>query len=266
MMILLAFFLVWVMVCIYFYRAQERFIYVPDISIPSLKRASAYPGQEVEIHPEDDPEMATTSWYFRACQGKGTILFFHGNNGNIETRTGWMQFALAAGWGLLMVGYRGYGGNPGIPSQAGLTHDGLSAYDWLVHEAGVPAAQIFIFGHSLGSAVACQIASQRPAKALGLMSPMTHMAHVAFDRYPFLPAPLLIKDQWRSIDAMDCIKCPLAIAYCDKDTTVRPKRSLQLYQAYEGVKELTLLPGVGHGEIALSGGPQVLVDFFERRA
>ena len=254
----------WLLICVYFYYAQDGIMYETDPKVPSLKRASVYAGQAVQINPDGEPEISNTSWYFPASKGMGTILFFHGNNGNIETRTGWMQFALAQGWGLMMVGYRGYGGNAGTPNQAGLPTDALAAYDWLVHEAEVPAGEINIFGHSLGSAIACQVASQRPCKALGLMSPMTHMADVAFDAYPFLPTPLLVKDQWRSVDVINQIDCPLAITYCDKDTTVRGKRSVQLFEASTGPKELHLIPGIDHGDIALSGGPQVLVDFFSR--
>ena len=66
---------------------------------------SVYPGDMIALVPEAG--LKTTSWHFPAQEGKGTILFFHGNNGHIETRTGWMQFALAQGWGLFMVGYQG---------------------------------------------------------------------------------------------------------------------------------------------------------------
>ena len=145
----------WLLICVYFYQAQDGIMYETDPKVPSLKRASVYAGQAVQINPDGEPEISNTSWYFPASKGMGTILFFHGNNGNIETRTGWMQFALAQGWGLMMVGYRGYGGNAGTPNQAGLTTDALAAYDWLVHEAEVPAGEINIFGHSLGSAIAC---------------------------------------------------------------------------------------------------------------
>ena len=257
--------ILWLAICVYFYIAQDAIMYETGPAVPSMARASVYPGVEVRISPDDQRELTTTSWHFAAKDGMGTILFFHGNNGNIETRTGWMQFALAQGWGLMMVGYRGYGGNPGRPNQAGLTADALAAYDWLVHEAGVAADTLHIFGHSLGSAIACQVASKRPCKSLGLMSPMTHMAHVAFDKYPFLPTPWIVKDHWRSVDVINAIDCPLAITYCDRDTTVRGRRSVQLYAASTGPKERHLIPGIDHGDIALSGGPQVIVDFFARQ-
>ena len=98
----------WLLICVYFYQAQDGIMYETDPKVPSLKRASVYAGQAVQINPDGEPEISNTSWYFPASKGMGTILFFHGNNGNIETRTGWMQFALAQGWGLMMVGYRGY--------------------------------------------------------------------------------------------------------------------------------------------------------------
>ena len=253
----------WVLACVYFYRAQYGFMYLPSRAVPSLNKASVYDGQLVPIQVEEN--LITTSWYFPAQKGQGTILFFHGNNGNIETRTGWMQFALAQGWGLLMLGYRGYGGNPGTPRQAGLIQDGLAAYDWLIDQ-GIGADKIHLFGHSMGSAVACQVAIQRPCQSVGLMSPLSSAVDVGHDTFPFLPMSLMLKDTWRSIDVIDQIQAPLAIVYCDGDRTVRAKRSLQLYAAAKAPKELHLIPGLDHGQIALSGGPQVLVDFFARNA
>ena len=254
----------WLMAYVYFYRAQDRLIYEVDDQIPDMARASVYCGQEITLTPADAPGLKTMSWYWPAKNNRPTILFLHGNNGNIEGRTGWMQFALTAGWGLLMVGYRGYGGNPGTPSQRGLIHDGLCAFDFLAQECKIPGDQIHIFGHSLGSAVATQVAAQRPCGALGLMSPLTAMHHVAFDAYPFLPMGLIVRDQWRSIEKITAINCPLAIVACDRDTTVRFRRSQQLFAAALQPKEFLNIPGIDHGDIALSGGPEYLVDFFDR--
>lgn len=262
--ILLLLLVLWLLACLHFYRRQDKIIYDPDTRTPDMARASVYPGEIVEISPADEPDLTTHSWYWPAKDGMDTILFFHGNNGNIETRTGWMQFAIKAGWGLLMVGYRGYGGNEGTPNQAGLTADGLAAHDYLTQERGVPASQIHIFGHSLGSGVTCQVAAKRPSASIGLMSPFSTMYHAGFDRYPFLPTQIITRDKWKSIDVIAQVNRPLMIAYCDQDTTVRAKRSLQLYAAAQQPKELLLIPGIDHGDIALSGGPKAIVEFFDR--
>lgn len=256
--------LAWLGLCVGLYAYQNRLIYDRDAIAPQMGRASVYPGQVLDLSPLDDASLRTTSWYWPARGGRPTILFLHGNNGNIEVRTAWMQFALAAGWGLLMVGYRGYGGNPGRPSQSGLIHDAMQAYDYLVTEQGLDAAQIHIFGHSLGAAVAVQLAVRRPARSLGLLSPFTTMLRSAHDRYPFLPMRLIIRDQWRSIDLIGQISCPLCIVACDRDTMVRFSRSQQLYAAANSPKEFLNIPGLDHGGISLSGGPQALVDFFDR--
>ena len=142
MIFLLILLAVWLMVCLGFYRFQNRLIYDPCKVRPEMAKASVYPGQEIELSPADDPSLTTTSWYWPAQPGRPTILFCHGNNGNMEVRTAWMQFALGRGFGMLMLGYRGYGLNPGQPSQAGLTADALAAFDYLTLDQEIPGSRL----------------------------------------------------------------------------------------------------------------------------
>ena len=262
---LLLFLLVgWLLLCLGFYMFQHALMYRPDQHIPDMKRASVYPGHLVHLRSKDDASLRTTNWYWPSNVGKPTILFLHGNNGTIESRTAWMQFALTTGWGLMMVGYRGYGGNPGRPTQAGLVADSLRAYDFLIENQAISPKNIGVLGHSLGAAVAVQLAIKQPIGALGLISPFTSAHHMAFDSLPILPWQLILRDQWRSIDLIADVLCPIAIVACDRDKTVPFKRSQQLFNAAPEPKEFLNIPGLDHDSIALSGAPQALVDFFDR--
>ncbi|MGB0718347.1 MAG: alpha/beta hydrolase [Alphaproteobacteria bacterium] len=261
MLILAAILLVgsWITTCLYFFLIQTRLVYRTNPDRPVMRRSAVYSGSEVTLNP--DPGIENVCWHWPSANGYPTILFCHGNNLNIEVRASWMQFAIGRGFGLFMAGYRGFGGNPGTPTQAGLITDALASYD---HLSSLGVKDIHVLGHSLGSSVAVHLASERRCKSVGLLSPFTSMVDAAWDLYPFLPIRIILRDQWKSIDIINKIDCPIMIVACDGDTTVRYSRSKKLFAHASSPKEFLNIPGVDHGDISLQGGPKALVDFFER--
>ncbi|MFC6655344.1 alpha/beta hydrolase [Roseibium salinum] len=174
----------------YMYLTQRGFIFVPtgDLSSPEEKGL-----EEIVV---ETPDMAdgtqVTVWRAEpAAEGNPTVLYFHGNAGNISSR--WQRFRqiLDSGFGLYAPSYRGYAGSEGKPSEAALISDGLEHFDRLA-ASGTP---IIVHGESLGTGVAVAVAARRPAAdLLVLEAPYTGLADMASEQYPWLPVDLLMKD------------------------------------------------------------------------
>src|SRR5205085_2557242 len=113
--------------------------------------------------------LALLCWYLPPPEGRPVVLYFHGNGGNIGYRADRVARFAAEGFGVLMLEYRGYGGNPGSPSEAGFIADAEAALRFL-HNEGVAASRVVLYGESLGSGVAVQIAARHPVAALILES------------------------------------------------------------------------------------------------
>jgi fermentation-respiration switch protein FrsA (DUF1100 family) len=182
-------------------------------------------------------------------------------NGNAGDRS--MRAALAAalnrmGHSVLLFDYRGYGGNPGRPTEDGLAADARAAQAWLAAQPDVDPNLIAYFGESLGAAVAVGLSVQRPPAALVLRSPFTSLADVAAVHYPWLPVRRLLLDRYPSIERIASVSAPLLVIAGDRDDIVPLSLSRRLYEAAAEPKRFVLIPGAGHNDPALLDGPQML--------
>lgn len=126
------------------------------------------------------------SWFGRSRPGRPTILYFHGNGAGVSNRSEKIRALMQRGFGVFMLGYPGYSGSDGSPSEAALVDAAALAYRHLI-SADIDANELVIYGESLGSAVAVQLASQQAAAAVVLESPMDSVLAIARAQYPFLP-------------------------------------------------------------------------------
>lgn len=188
-------------------------------------------------------------WHAEARPGYPTILFFHGNGGEISGRAERMAFYQGQGFGALFVSYRGYGASTGKISEQGFITDALTAYDFLIGR-GVAAKDIALVGESLGTGVAVQLAAMRPVGAVVLEAPFTAAVDVAAEIYPWLPVRLLMKDQFRSRDVIGKVKAPLLIIHGDADRVIPVAHGRKLHELANDPKELVILPGASHDMIA----------------
>ena len=193
----------------------------------------------------------------------GVVIMFHGNGGNRVGRLPLGRSLAAQGHAVLLVDYRGYGGNPGKPSAAGLALDARAARNWVMQQSGVDDDRIVYFGESLGAAVAIELAVDHPPAAMVLRSPFTSLADVARTHYPIVPS-VMLRDRWPSLDRIRELDVPILVVAGSDDRIVPTEQSERIATAAGGPSELLVIDGAGHNDLALLDGEAVLtaIDHF----
>jgi len=226
------------------YFLQDSMIYKPDKSLKLQQYQLPQPWQTVTLNTSD--ELQLTSWYLPAETGEKTILYLHGNGGDIANRVGLAKLFKQYGYGMFLLEYRGYADNPGKPSETGLYQDSLAAYQWLI-EQGVNPENIIVYGESLGAALAIRLAAEQPVGGLILDTPFYSMLAMANSLYPFLPNELLLKDKYESYRYAPEVTVPTIIFYGMEDEMIPLRQVTNLYSLIKSDnKLLVLIPGQLH--------------------
>jgi fermentation-respiration switch protein FrsA (DUF1100 family) len=241
---------------------QRQLLYLPDRNRPQLAGLAQLGVREAMLTTADG--LSLLSWYLPPRPGRPVIVYFHGNGGHIGYRFDRLLRFAREGYGVLMPEYRGYGGNPGSPSEAGLYADGRAALDFLGGEATKPS-RLVLYGESLGSGVAVRLAAEREVAALILEAPPTSVAEVAQYHYPFVPAGLLVRDRFDSLSRIASVKAPILVLQGDRDRIVPPRFGRALYEAAPQPKEGWFVTEGGHEDLARFGALEAVVAFIERR-
>lgn len=239
--------------------AQRSLIYFPSTDTPTPP-AWGLPQAEV-VHLTTDDGLTLTAWYVPApaqTAAPWTVVVFNGNAGHRGHRAGLATRLSALGHAVLLVDYRGYGGNPGSPTEDGLIRDARAVRRWLDSRSDVLPERIAYFGESLGAAVAIQLSRAHPPGALILRSPFSSLAAIGRTHYPWLPVGLLLRDQFASIDVIGTIRAPLVIIAGDADRIVPLHDTQRLFDAAQMPKRLVIIAGADHNDDALVWGPQVM--------
>ncbi|MDF1554123.1 MAG: alpha/beta hydrolase [Deferrisomatales bacterium] len=210
---------------------QRRLIYLPlGWTVPAV--GAVLPGAEaVELDTADGLRLG--AWYVPAAGAapQATVIFCNGNAGNRADRAP-LAVALAGhGLAVLLFDYRGYGGNPGTPSEAGLYADLRAVRRYATEKLGVPPGRQVLFGESLGAAVALAGAVEEPPAGLVLRSPFTSLVAVGRVHYPFLPVAALLRDRYSSLVRVARVRCPLLVLAGGRDEIVPTAQSRELYAA-----------------------------------
>jgi pimeloyl-ACP methyl ester carboxylesterase len=153
---------------------------------------------------------------------------------------------------VLLMDYRGYGGNPGSPTEDGLAKDALAAARAL-GDLGYPAAQTIYFGESLGSAVVAALQARRPPAGVALRSPFPELADVGAHHYPWLPVRLLLKDRFRTVEHLSRSEVPVTVIYGDRDSVVPPEQSARVADEATDLVERVVLRGADHNDRVMFG-------------
>jgi fermentation-respiration switch protein FrsA (DUF1100 family) len=212
-----------------------------------------YPASQERIVPLDGYREVTLTTadglslraFAREAQdGKPTLVYFHGNGGTLMGSMAANAMFAEYGYGLLLVNYRGYGGNPGEPSEEGFYRDGRAAMSWLA-EREIDPDQTIIVGNSIGSGTAVQMASEYSPAALVLGAPFTSLVDVASEKARWLPASLLLRDRFDNAGKIGALDMPVLIQHGSQDGLVLPDHGQKLARRAKNAT-FQLFEGEGH--------------------
>ena len=244
------------------YAGQRRILFLPDTNVPDPQRAGV-PGVDV-VHLHTSDGLSLLSGYLPPAEPGGfVVLYLHGNGGNIGYRGERMRGFGAAGWGALLVEYRGYGGNPGAPTEAGLMLDAEAGLAWL-QARGIPQERIVLWGESLGSNLAVRLADGRDFAAVLLESPFTSVAALAKRMYPFVPVDLLLKDRFETLPYITAVRSPVLIMQGGRDSLVPNAMGRELLERVTAQKEIWVAPEADHNDLGMFGVVEAGVAFVRR--
>lgn len=245
-------------ICVIGRLVHRSFVYVRDPSHVSPKEAGMAGVEEVRLTAPDGAKLF--AWYQPAQDGQPTLLYCTGNGGSTASRTEKFDAITGAGYGLLMLNYRGFGGSDGRPTEAHNKADAVLAYDWL-RQRGLSPDQIVAYGESLGTSVATSLAVARRVKALVLEAPLTSTVDVGRRRWWFLPLRFVLVDQYRTIDVIGQVHVPLLIVHGIKDRVIPISQAQRLYAAANEPKIMQIFPEADHGDLYEHGAFQAIDGF-----
>ena len=241
------------------FAGQRRLMYFPDAERPSPQSSGVPEMAEVALDTKDG--LSLLAWHRPpASAALPTLVYFHGNAGNIGMRAYKVRPYLDAGFGVLLTTWRGYSRNPGKPSEDGFYHDGRAALDFL-KAGGVVPESIVLYGESLGTGIAVHLAEEQAPAALVLEAPFSSIADVAQARMPLLPVKSLLLDRFDSIGKIAAVAAPTLIVHGAHDGTIPLRFGKKLFAAASEPKTLHVYPEAGHNDLYEHGMAGLVIDF-----
>jgi fermentation-respiration switch protein FrsA (DUF1100 family) len=226
----------------------DRFIFFPSRANEEWDRHRRMTGaEEVTFAAADGTQLV--SWYLRATSARATVLFFHGNAGNLSHRTDILQTFADLDADVLIVGYHGYGKSAGEPSEASLYLDADAAYAYLTEQRGVPPSRLVVFGESLGGGPAIDLASRQPSAGLIVQSVFTSIRDMASHTIPFFPTGWLMQSKFDNLAKMPQIGVPKLFFAARTDEIVPYRQTRRLFEAASEPKTWVEFDGCGHNDL-----------------
>jgi uncharacterized protein len=237
---------------------QRRMLYFPSGEVLAPQRVGLAGVTAVTFPTADGLELH--GWFLAADPGPSwfTVIVFNGNAGNRSFRAPLAQALVREGVAVLLFDYRGYGENPGVPTEPGLVIDARAAREYVRSRADIDPRRIAYLGESLGSALAGGLAAEDPPAALVLRSPFPSLVEVGELHYPFLPVRWLLRDRFATIDRIARIGCPLLVIAGDRDRVIPLAQSRRLHDAANPPKTLTIIRGADHNDRDLLDGREMI--------
>ena len=241
------------------YLLQRKLMYHPLKSRPNLE---GFKEIYTEIETQTKEGLRLTHWF--AKQGPPYIIVFHGNTGHIEERAYKFQFLVDQGYSVLLASYRGYGLNPGQPSEKHLIEDSVLVLEQILQKESIRSEEVILIGESLGTGTAIAVAEKYPVKALIFDSAFSSAADVAQFVYPFVPVRLLLKDSWDSLSRIQKVKAPLLFIHSKEDSTTAFRFGEKLFLAANEPKQHIWLDDSDHNSnLEKESVKQSVIDFIQ---
>ncbi len=244
-------------VCIFIFFRQTRLIFFPSPIIQTTPESFHLHSQEVwlPVPVASGKVERIHGWWIRANQSDAkVILYLHGNAMNIGANVDSANRFHQLGFSVLLIDYRGYGRSEGgFPNEQRVYQDAATAWNYLVHQRQISPNQIFIYGHSLGGAIAIDLAVQHPdAAGLIVESSFTSIRQIVAYRniFSMFPVDLILTQRFESIKKVPNLKVPVLFIHGTADVTVPAFMSQDLYAAAPEPKKLFLVPGARHNNVA----------------
>jgi len=226
-----------------------KFVFRPDATYASVDTTPADMNlvyEDVELRTADG--LRLSAWFMPANDPRGTLLYLHGNSGNLCDWIHAVDRYVWAGYHVLLVDYRGYGRSQGKPTEKGLYLDAEAAWDWISNRAASERLGTYVLGKSLGTGVATHLASKYAMAGLILDSPFTSMREVVALHAKPLPR-LLVPRMFESLSKAGGISAPTLILHGDYDTLIPVSHGLRLYEKLASQKALGVIPDARHNDI-----------------
>ena len=240
---------------VYVYLMQSRMLYYPNMPGRALTATPADIGLEYrDVHFTTEDGIELHGWFIPGDNPHRTLLFFHGNAGNISHRLESVGLFHRLGLSVFIFDYRGFGQSAGSPTEQGTYMDADAAWSYLTKTRALDANDIIVFGRSLGGAVATWLASRHTPSMLILESTFTSVPAMARRFYPFLPVSLLSRFQYNSLALVKNLACPLLIAHSRDDELIPYEEGRQLFEAAPEPKQFLEMRG-GHNDGFIVSGP-----------
>jgi len=251
---------------IYFIFLEQKSLYHPYKEIPQTPANLGIAYEEINFKTADGKLL--NGWFVPAKDAKATVLYCHGNAGNIYHRLHKVKFFHEMGVNFFIFDYRGYGKSTGKPSEKGLYKDAQAAYDYIISRSDVDRNKIVVYGKSLGGPVAADLCLHRKASALILEGSFASVALRAQQLYPFLPMKLLITQKYDAMAKVKDMHIPKLIAHARQDEVISFRHGEILFKSVAEPKQFLPFDG-GHNDdvyVTSSAYREELLKFLMRNA
>ncbi len=244
---------------------QRSLMYVPNFPNRAAPPAPADVGLEMEVvYATTQDGLSLLAWFAPPSTAMPVVVVFHGNAGNLSYRAFIADVFIKKGYGVYLAEYRGYGGNGGTPTETGFYADGRAAIKW-IREKGYKDSETIIYGESIGTGVAVQMATEFKPRLLILQSAYSSFAEVAKTRFWFLPVDLMLFDRFDSDKKIGQVSAPVLIIHGEVDNIIPIGLAKTLYEATNEPKTFIALPEASHNDVYEHGAGDKITEWLQQQ-